>query len=150
MNAMSKKTELQDALKLAMKANDELRKRTLRLAMLSIRIAEDEKRADLDENEILAVLQKEVKSRREVVEDANRAGRPELATQAEAEMRVLEEFLPQPMTDGELESFAKAAIIETGATSPAEMGQVMKILMPRIAGRATGQQASQVVRKLLQ
>jgi len=150
MEAMSTKTELQDDLKKAMKANDKLRKRTLRMALASIQLAEVEKRGELDENAVLAILQKEVKVRREAYDEARQANRPDLEAEAEAEIEVLEEYLPQPMNEEELADLAQQVIDEVGAASPREMGQVMKVLIPRLQGRATGQEASQVVRKLLQ
>ena len=150
MGAMSTKTELQNDLKKAMKANDVLHKRTLRMALASIQLAEIEKRGELDENAVLAILQKEVKARGEAFEEARQANRPDLEAEAVAEIEVLEKYLPQPMTEVELEDLAQQAIDEVGAASPREMGQVMKVLMPRLQGRATGQEASQVVSKLLQ
>jgi uncharacterized protein YqeY len=81
--------------------------------------------------------------------DAERAGRPELAAEAEAEIDILESYLPDQLDSHELELMAREAIAEVGATSPREMGLVMKVLMPRIQGRAEGSQVSQVVRDLL-
>ncbi|MGB7116697.1 MAG: GatB/YqeY domain-containing protein, partial [Anaerolineales bacterium] len=83
-------------------------------------------------------------------EEARQADRPDLEAEAEAEIEVLEKYLPQPMTEVELEDQVQQVIDEVGAASPREMGQVMKVLMPRLQGRATGQEASQVVRKLLE
>ena len=150
MGSMSTKTELQDDLKKAMKANDDLRKRTLRMALTSIKLAEVEERGELDENAVLAILQREVKAHREAFDEARQANRPDLEAEAEAEIEVLEKYLPQPLTEVELEDLAQQVIDEVGAASPREMGQVMKVLMPRLQGRATGQEASQAVRKLLQ
>ena len=149
MGAMSTKTEFQDDLKKAMKANDKLSKRTLRMALAAIQLAEVEKRGVLDENAILTILQKEVKVRREAISEARQANRPDLEAEAEAEIEVLEKYLPQPMTELELEDLAQQVIDEVGAASPREIGQVMKVLVPRLQGRATGQEASQVVSKLL-
>jgi uncharacterized protein YqeY len=146
---MSTKEQLESALKDAMRSGDDLRKRTLRLALSSIRLAEIDTGKPLDDAGVTAILQKEVKSRNESIEDAQRANRPDLQAEAEAEIGVLQEFLPQPLPEAELEALAKQAIAETGATSLKEMGLVMKNLMPRLQGRATGDQASQVVRRLL-
>ena len=150
IGAMGTKTELQNDLKKAMKANDVLRKRTLRMSLASIQLAEIEKRGELDENAVMAILQREVKARGEAFEEARQANRPDLEAEAVAEIEVLEKYLPQPMTEVELEELAQQVIDEVGAASPREMGQVMKVLMPRLQGRATGQEASQVVGKLLQ
>jgi len=146
---MNTKTELESALKDAMKAGDAVRKRTLRMALSAIRLAEVEKREPLDESAVLTILQKEVKTRQESIEEAKRANRPDLVAASEDEIQVLQDFLPQPLTPEELENLAREVIVEVGATSPREMGQVMKVLVPRLEGRATGEQANQVVRKLL-
>lgn len=149
MANMTTKAQLENDVKDAMRAGDEIRKRTLRMALSEIKIAEIEKRSALDELEIVAILQKEVKSRREAITDAERANRLDLVATAQAEMAILEVYLPQPLSSEELESIAQEVIDEVGATSMAEMGQVMKALMPRLEGRATGQEASLAVRKLL-
>jgi uncharacterized protein len=104
----------------------------------------------MDEAAYLAVIQKEIKARRDTISDAEKANRPDMISQAEEEIKILQTYLPPPLATQELEAMAKAAIVESGATSIREMGQVMKILMPQLQGRATGDQASQVVRKLLQ
>jgi uncharacterized protein YqeY len=146
---MSTKTKLESALKDAMRASDDVRKRTLRMAISAIRLAEVEKGGSLDESALLAIVLKEVKSRQETIEEAQRAGRPDLVESSEAEIQVLHDFLPQSLAPEELENLARQVIAEVGATSPREMGLVMKTLVPRLEGRATGEQASQVVRRLL-
>lgn len=147
---METKTRLESDLKDAMRAGDNLRKNTLRLALSSIRLAEIDRGSKLDESAVIAILQKEVKARNESIEDAQRASRPELEEASKAEIKVLQAYLPQAMSAEELEAQARQVITEVGATSVREMGQVMKALLPRLAGRATGDQVSQVVRKLLQ
>jgi uncharacterized protein YqeY len=132
-----------------MRHGEETRKSTLRMALSAIKLAEVEKGAHMDEAAYLAIIQKEIKSRRESIVDAERANRPEMIAQAEQEIKILQGYLPAAFSEEELESIAKTAISEAGATSIREMGQVMKILIPRLQGRATGDQASQVVRKLL-
>jgi uncharacterized protein YqeY len=146
---MSIKEQLQSRLKDAMRAGDDLNKRTLRMAISAIRLAEIDKGSELDDNAVIAILQKEVKSRQESIEEAQQAGRPELADAAQQEIEVLKAFLPEQLSPEELEAMAKQVIVEVGATSMREMGAVMKVLVPRLEGRATGQQANQVVRKLL-
>ena len=147
---MDLKTTLQADLKDAMRHGEETRKTTLRMALSAIKMAEIDRRTQLDEAAMLAVIQKEIKSRRESIDDAQRANRPELISQAEEEIKILQGYLPAALSPEELEILARAAISEVGATTIREMGQVMKVLMPRIQGRATGDQASQTVRKLLQ
>jgi uncharacterized protein YqeY len=90
-----------------------------------------------------------IKSRQESIADAERAGRPDLIEESQAEITILESYLPVQFSEQELEALARQAIDQAGATSPREMGQVMKILMPLLQGRATGNDASQVVRRLL-
>lgn len=147
---MTSKADLENDLKDAMRTKDELRKTTLRMALAAIRMAEIEKRANMDETAILGILQKEIKSRQEAIADAQKAGRQDLVAASQSEIGVLEKYLPLPLTEDELEALARQAIGEVGATSVREMGQVMKVLMPRLAGRASGNQASQVVRRLLE
>jgi uncharacterized protein YqeY len=146
---MNLKEQLQSDLKDAMRSGDELRKNTLRMAISAIKLAEIEKHSPLDESATLAIIQKEVKSRRESIADAQRANRPDLVQTSEQEIILLEHYLPKAFDPAELEALARQAIQEAGATSLKEMGQVMKVLMPRLQGRATGDQASQVIRKLL-
>jgi hypothetical protein len=147
---MSIKSELEASLKDAMRSGDEVRKRTVRMAIAAIRMAEVEQSKVIDDLAAITILQKEVKSRQEAIADAKRAHRPELEAAAEAEITVLESFLPQPFTSAELEALARGVIDEAGAASLAELGKVMKLLTPRLQGRATGSQASQMVRQLLQ
>jgi hypothetical protein len=147
---MDLKSTLQSDLKDAMRHGEEIRKNTLRMAISAIKLAEVEKGAHMDETAYLAVIQREIKARRESIADAEKAHRPEFISQAEEEIKILQAYLPAALSQEELEQLAREAITEAGATSIREMGQVMKILMPRLQGRATGEQASQVVRKLLQ
>ncbi len=147
---MDTKQKLQQALKEAMRQKDELRKRTLRLALAAIKLAEVEKGAPLDEVALLGIIQKEIKTRQEMIEDARRAGREDLITTAEAEMAVLREFLPPPLDAEALEKLAQETIAAVGAKSMKEMGKVMAALMPKVQGRADGKQVSAIVRRLLQ
>jgi uncharacterized protein len=150
MLAMTTKNDLEQALKDAMRARDEVRKSTVRMVLAAVKLAEVEKSGVVvDETAIAAILQKEIKSRRESIADAQKAQRPDLISSAEIEITVLETFLPKAMPAEELETLARQAIAEVGATSPKEMGQVMKLLVARVQGRAPGDQVSQIVRKLL-
>ena len=147
---MDTKTLLENDLKSAMRSGDVVRKRALRMALSAIKLAEVQKGAALDEAQILAVLQKEIKSQQETIAEAEKANRPDMVAAAQAESAVLENFLPPSLDQEELETMVRAAIIEVGATSPADMGKVMKAVMPEIKGRASGEQVSQMVRQLLQ
>jgi uncharacterized protein len=147
---MNTKIQLEDALKDAMRSGDDLHKRTIRMALSAIRLAEIDKGASLDEAAVVSILQKEVKSRQEAIEDARRANRTDLVESSQAEIAVLQGFLPKQLTSDELEALAKQVVAEVGATNIRDMGQVMKVLVPRLEGRAPSDQASQVVRRLLQ
>ena len=146
---MSLKAELENDLKTAMRSGDELRKKVIRMVLASIKNTEIDKGAALDDDAVMGVLQKEVKSRRESIADAERAGRNDLVSEAEQDIALLETYLPKALAPEELEKLAQEAIQESGATSLREMGQVMKLLVPRLQGRATGNEASQIVKKLL-
>ena len=147
---MNIKTQLNDSMKDAMKSGDEVRKRTVRMALAAVKQAEVDKRTELDDMAVIAILQKEVKNRRESIEEAKRAERADLVEANEAEIKVLEVFLPKAMPAEELRALVQAAITETGAGSPADMGKVMKVVMAKVAGRAPNDRISATVRELLQ
>jgi uncharacterized protein YqeY len=146
---MDIKERLTEAMRKAMKVNDDVSRRTTRMALAAIKLAEVEKQSALDEATVMALLQKEIKNRREAIEEAHKANRSDLVGENEAEIKVLEAFLPQAMSPDELRQLAQAVIQETGAAAPTDMGRVMKVLMPQVAGRAAGDQVSAVVRELL-
>jgi hypothetical protein len=147
---MPVKSELEAALKDAMRANDTVRKNTLRVALTAIKEAEVAKIGELDDPAVLAILQKEVRSRQEALAEAEKASRPDLVENAKAEMKVLEAYLPKGLSEQEIEAIVQAAIEEVGATTPADMGKVMKAVLPKVQGRADGGQVSQLVRSKLQ
>lgn len=147
---MNLKEQLTNAVKEAMKANDEQRKTTLRGALAAIKQVEVDQQKELKDDDILAVLQKEVKSRHETIADSIKADRQDLVAKAEAEITILEQFLPQGLSEVELEAIVKQTIAEVGAVSIADMGKVMGAIMPKIIGRADGGQVNQMVRQLLQ
>ena len=117
-------------------------------------ISDDEYRAAgaivLDDAAVMSLLQKEIKNRREALEEAKKANRPDLASANEAEIAILETFLPAAMPAEELRALVKAAIAETGAAVPSDMGKVMKAVMPKVAGRAPNSDVSAMVKELLQ
>jgi uncharacterized protein YqeY len=147
---MNIKTQLNDSMKDAMKSGDEVRKRTVRMVLAAVKQAEVDKRVELDDMAVIGLIQKEVKNRRESLEEAKKANRADLVADNEAEIRVLEAFLPKAMPEEELRGIVEAAIAETGASTPADMGRVMKIVMGRVAGRAPNDRISSTVRELLQ
>ena len=132
-----------------MKRGDDLRKRTIRMVLAAIKQVEVDKRADVDELAVTALIQKEVKTRREALEEAKKASREDLVAANEAEIKVLEEFLPKAMPADELRALVQAAITETGAAAPSDMGKVMKVVMPKVAGRAPNDAISAAVKELL-
>lgn len=147
---MSIKSQLNESMKDAMRSGDEVRKRTVRMALAAVKQAEVDKRVELDDMAVMNLLQKEVKNRRESLEEARKANRPDLVEANEAEIRVLEAFLPKSMPEEELRALVQAAITETGAASSADMGKVMKTVMAKVAGRAPNDRVSATVRELLQ
>ena len=149
MHNMDIKTQLNDSLKHAMKSGDMTRKDTLRMALAAIKQVEVDKRIVLDDAAVMALLQKEIKNRREALEEAKKANRPDLASANEAEIVILETFLPAAMPAEELRAIVQAAIAETGAAAPSDMGKVMKAVLPRVAGRAPNDAVSAMVREYL-
>jgi uncharacterized protein YqeY len=147
---MDTKEKLELALKEALKAGDDVRKRSVRMVLAAVRQVEIDKRIKLDEAAVLSIIQKEIKTRRESVEEARGANRPDIVAATEAEIVVLQAYLPAALPAQELAALVSAAVSEAGAVSPADMGKVMKLLLPRVAGRAPGDQVSAAVRQALQ
>jgi uncharacterized protein YqeY len=139
------KTQLEDA----MREGDAARRDTLRLILSSLQGAEKELQRPLSEDEELQVLQRERKKRVEAAEAFRNAGREEQADKEEDELDVLEEFMPEPMSEDELEEIVDDVIAEVGATSMRDIGRVMADVMPQVAGRADGSAVSQIVREKL-
>ena len=148
--SMNIKQELQNALSAAIKAQDKVSKRTIRLVLSTIKLAEVETGGEIEENRLLSILQKEVKTRQDAIEEASMAHRDDLIAEANAEIKVLNRFLPQQMDAEALKSLAEEIIDEIGASNMSDMGKVMQMLIPKLEGRASGQDASKVVRELLQ
>jgi uncharacterized protein YqeY len=146
---MSLIERLEDELKQAMAARDAERRDTLRLILASLRSAEKELQRPLHDDEELQVLQRERKKRIEAAEAFRGGGREEQAAKEDAELAVLEEFMPEPLTEDELEEIVDDAIAEVGATSMRDIGRVMADVMPLVAGRADGSAVSQLVREKL-
>jgi len=141
---------LSQELKAAMLAKDTGRLSTLRLLKSAIGYAQIERKTDtLPDAEVFAIIQKEVKKRREAIEQYEKGGRPELASKEKQEILVLESFLPKPLSAEALEQLVRAAIQETGATGKKQMGQVIKAVQAKAAGRAEGKVISDLVGKLL-
>ena len=149
IQSMDTKAKLNESMKSAMKSGDEVRKRTVRMVLAAVKQVEVDKRTELDDTAVTALIQKEVKNRREALEEAKKANRDDLVAANEAEIKVLEEFLPKAMPAEELRALVQAAIAETGAAAPSDMGKVMKVVMPKVAGRAPNDAISAAVKELL-
>ena len=141
--------QLEQEVKDAMLARDGERRDALRLILSSLKSAEKDLQRPLTSDEELQVLQRERKKRLEAAEAFSDAGRDEQADREEYELDILEEFMPEPLTEEELEQILDDAIAENGATSMRDMGRVMKDVMPQIAGRADGAAVSQMLREKL-
>jgi len=147
---MSLRENLEISMKNALRSGDDVTKRTVRMALAAIKQTEIDRRIQLDDTGITSIIQKEIKTRRESLEEAQQANRPDLVASCQAEIEVLKGFLPEEMSESDLLDLVKAALAESGASSMADMGKVMKLLLPRLQGRAPNDRVSQVVRRLLQ
>lgn len=148
---MSLKEKLTADMKEAMKAREEGRQRlgVIRLVRGAIRQQEIDGQRELDDEAVLSVISKEVKQRRDAIEEFQKGGRDDLVRQNEAEIAILVEYLPQQMTEDEVRSAVQEAIAATGASTPKDMGKVMKELMLKVKGRADGKLVNQIVRERL-
>ncbi|PIS42635.1 MAG: glutamyl-tRNA amidotransferase [Candidatus Kerfeldbacteria bacterium CG08_land_8_20_14_0_20_40_16] len=146
---MGLKTKLEQQLKEAIKEKNPIKLGTIRLTIAKIKNEEIAKKRELKEEEIQAVIQKEIKKRKDAQEAYQKGGRAELAQKEEAESKILKEYLPEPFSEEELEKIIQAAIKEAGAQSLKEMGKVMSIVMAQAKGRAEGKLVNEKVRQLL-
>jgi uncharacterized protein len=138
-----------DALHEAMKQKNEIAKNTYKILLSSIKMFEIEKGTAADEATLLAILQKEIKMRRESINEFQKGGRDDLVKNAEVEISILQKYLPAQMDDEELKKYALEAIKEANASLPSDMGKVMKILIPKLAGKAPADRISATVKALL-
>jgi len=144
------KQELTEDIKQAMKGGDKVKLATLRMLMSSINNAEKAQQAALEDSDIHGIIAKEVKRHQESIEAFKQGNRQDLVDKEEAEMAVLQEYLPQQMTRDEIVAAAREVIGAVGAQGPADKGKVMKELMPKLKGRADGKEINEVVTELLQ
>jgi uncharacterized protein len=135
----------------AMRQSDEVRKSTLRMLLAAINVAEvaGSERRQLSDEQVMQVLAKQVKQRRESIDEFQKAGRQDLVDKETAELKVLEAYMPPQMPRQEIEAEARKAIAEVGAKGPSDKGKVMQTLMPRLSGRAEGRDINAVVTELL-
>lgn len=146
---MGPKERLLEDLKTAMKSGDQVRRDTLRLIQAAIRQIEVDKRITLSDEQVNDLLSGEAKKRRDSISEARNAGRNDIADKEQAELELIESYLPQQLSREALEDEVRAAIAEAGASAEKDMGAVMKVLMPRVKNRADGKLVNEVVRALL-
>ena len=148
---MTLKEQLANDLADALRQGDDTRKSTIRMLMTAISTEEvaGAERRELGEDEVLKVVARQVKQRRDSIEEFNKAGREELAEKEAAEMKVLRAYMPEQAGREEIEAEARKVIGEVGASGPQDKGKVMQALMPRLAGRAEGRDINEVVTQLL-
>jgi len=149
MSSSALKDQIQDAMKTAMKSGDKERLAVIRLIMSAMKQVEVDERTELDDNRVLGILDKMVKQRRESISQFNAGGRQDLAEKEQAEIGIISDFLPQALSDAEIESIINKAISETGAASMKDMGKVMGIVKPQITGRADMGAVSGKIKSLL-
>jgi uncharacterized protein YqeY len=143
---MSLKTQLTDDMKAAMKGGDKARLGVIRLINAAIKQKEVDERIELDDAQVLAVLEKMVKQRRDSISQYDAAGRQDLADVERAEMAVIETYLPAKLDAAAIQAAIEAAVAETGASGPSDMGKLMAVLKPRLAGQADMGEVSKLVK----
>jgi len=146
---MGLKKRLEEDLKQALRDQEETRKTTLRLALAAIHNEEIAQGKELDEEGLTAVLSQQAKQRRESMDQFRKGDRDDLVAQEEAELQILLEYLPRQLSEDEIRSRAREVIADVGATGPAQMGEVMRVLMPQLKGRADGRAVSTIVKEIL-
>ncbi len=146
---MGLKEKLGDDLKQAVRSRDEPRKTTLRLALAAIKNTEIDKGRELDDRELTVVISQQAKQRRESIAQFAKGGRQDLVAQEEEELRILLEYLPPQLSEEEIAARAREVIEKVKATSPAQMGDVMRVLMPQLKDKADGQLVSRIVKEIL-
>jgi uncharacterized protein YqeY len=146
---MSLKTEIKNAMKDAMRAKDKPRLSAIRLIQAEVKRVEVDERVEIDDQRLVAIMDKMVKQRRDSISQYQSAGRDELAAVEIAEIEVIQDFLPTALTEAEIEELIQAAIASTGAESMRDMGKVMGVLKPQIQGRADAGAVSAGVKKAL-
>ncbi|HJP88257.1 MAG TPA: GatB/YqeY domain-containing protein [Candidatus Limnocylindrales bacterium] len=146
---MSLRERIKAEITAAMRSGDSLRRDTLRMAESAIYNAEKRERREYSDDEVAAVLSREVKTRRESVEAFRKGGREDLASKEEAEIGILAAFLPEQLSEAEIERLVREAVAATGAAGPRDMGKVMGYVSPKTKGRADGRVVSQVAGRVL-
>lgn len=146
---MGLKQQLQEHLKEALRAHDERRKSVIRMGLAAIVNGEVEHGGELDDAGVVAILRTEARQRQDAIAELRRANRPDLVAEAEAELAILEEYMPRLLSREEIAEEARGVIVEVGATGMEQMGSVMRQMMSNLKGRADGRVVNEVVRELL-
>jgi len=146
---MSLKERLLEDLKVAMRDKDVIRKNTVQMARSAVLQVEKDSKVTLDDDGVVEIIAKEVKKRRDSLPEYEKSGRQDLIDNLKTEIDILMQYLPQQLTEDELEAIVKQAIQETGASSAKEIGKVMQAVMPKTKGRADGRIINQIVKRLL-
>jgi uncharacterized protein YqeY len=146
---MSLAEQLNEDMKQAMKSGDKFRLSTIRLIRAAVKNQEIELRHPLDDSEVIQVVSRELKQRRDSLPDFQRAGRDDLVANVSAEIDIISQYLPEQLTEEEIKDIVKQTMQETGASSKAELGKLMGALMPKVKGRADGRLVNQIVQQSL-
>lgn len=146
---MQLKQRLYEDLKKAMKTKDEIRTRTLRLIISSIKTLEVEKMTEATDDDVFRVLSKECRKRVEAIEAYKKGGREDLVNEEQRELEIIKSYMPKQLSEEELKEIVKNVVEETGSSSIKDLGRVMKVLMPRVKGRADGKTVNNIVRQIL-
>lgn len=147
---MSLKERLLEDMKAAMKNKDSFRKNVISMVRAAILQVEKDSLKELNDDEVIGVISKEIKQRKEIIPEYEKGGRQDLVEKANKEIEILMEYLPKQLDDDEIRELVKQTIIETGANSLKDMGKVMSVLMPKVKGRADGQYVNKIVKEYLQ
>jgi Uncharacterized conserved protein len=147
---MNLSERLTDDMKQAMKSQDKFKLSTIRMMRAAVKNLEIELKRPLDDNEVLDILSREIKQRKDSLQEFKKAGRDDLVTDLAAEIEIISQYLPEQLTEEEIQEIVRQTIHELGASSKAEMGKVMSALMPKTKGRADGKLVNQIVQQFLQ
>lgn len=147
---MSLNEKLNEDMKQAMKSQNKFRLSVIRMVRSAIKNIEIDQRKTLNDDEIVDILSREIKQRRDSLQEFAKAGRDDLTEAVKTEIAIIAEYLPQQLTEEEIKAIVQQTIQETGASSKAEMGKVMSALMPKVKGRADGKLVNQIVQQQLQ
>jgi len=147
---MNLSERLNEDMKQAMKSKDKFTLSTIRMVRFTIKYLEIDLKRTLDDNEVLDILSREIKQRKDALQEFESAGRDELAASTKAEIEIIMKYLPEQLSEEEIKVIVQQTIQETGASSKSEMGKVMSALMPKVKGRADGKLVNQAVLQFLQ